>query len=1253
MNTFFGQSHMRQAWLLLTVVLLLCSGQTAKAQASIQVKFVATSVYVGGFNGEIRFINNGSTAQMGWTLACDISFPISSAWNATMTQVGNRYTFVDLGWNGTINPGATITVGFGSTGTFNTNSAQNCTFNGAPITPSMEFASGTGGPGVLVGNQDANGIAYQITIPQGLTDFTLSTPGNSSPSYTVSTNNGSVLAASIVNGTTLRLQGLQAGRAGLKIVDTAANQTRYVGIRVRNANGTLPGIPNYVSMGSVSEDSTPDLSFWRDYDTDLTNRRMDVRYIYLNGGPYLGWTTWNGAIVEPGGRAISFIRESLKMGMIPAFVYYNIPDGGESYSTDVSHMQSQTYMEDYFKDLKLALDLINREAPDELVQIILEPDFLGYLAQNNNDPNVMMAKANAAHSSGVLGASDPVFPDTVRGLVETINYIISTKAPYVQFGWQLNLWASPPGGYTTPISGKGVIHLTDTLGLNSGRQAIYNEASALTQYYINAGIATHGADFLSIDKYGLDAGALGSVADPANSTWFWNNDHWLNYVEFVRAMHTVSGKPVVLWQIPVGHINNSQFPNPYNNALFPTLANTNTKYEDSAPSFFLGDTFIPGAGSRYAFFSANLSNDPLLSTSGGTVTWGEHVLNAANAGVNSILFGAGVGDSTDGVGSPPTDDYWWITKIQKYYLNPVPVQGGILPTPTVQPSATSTITATATASGGNLSDLLVQSVAVNDNLNVNCGTGTLGTQVVVGNQGTGTAGSFMVTINGTAQNVAGLAAGSSTILWVTGYNVGTNTVINIDTANSVAESNESNNSYNAMVAVPTPRIACTNTPTLTPTTTNTASPVITATSAVSSCGTPWSSSASYGPTAVTVYHNGKTWSFAWLGNIISGTNYEPGNTYPGIWIDNGGCTTNTATPQSATATFTATPTATKTATPTAVISNAPDLLVQSVAVNDNLNVSCGTGTLGTKLVVRNQGTSDAGSFIVTINGTAQNVASLAAGSITTLWISSYRYGSNTVIVVDSTGAIAESNESNNIFDSMVAIPTQRIACTATPTVTKTATLTITKTATLTITKTATPTVTKTATPTVTKTATATVTKTATATVTKTATTVASCTDVQIAVEIAPLSPLVVGQPIQIDAIARHVGSCGSAGLFVFTLLNTGDPIFPSPLPTQNSPAGLAPGESKTVSFVIVPTQAGTAQLGMSLSYEAGLPQGNGSTFYVWQNSGTTQSIAAVASLATATATVEAATATPTATTEGATATPAVNTSLIFLPILLR
>jgi hypothetical protein len=131
--------------------------------------------------------------------------------------------------------------------------------------------------------------------------------------------------------------------------------------------------------------------------------------------------------------------------------------------------------------------------------------------------------------------------------------------------------------------------------------------------------------------------------------------------------------PVILWQIPVGHINTTKLANPYDPSnVFPDMIDSNRQLEDSAPGFFLGDTFST-TGARYTYFSANLSQDPKVTSDGSSITWGSHMSDAASAGVMSVLFGAGVGASTSGAGTP-TDSFWWITNVQRYYQNPVPHQ---------------------------------------------------------------------------------------------------------------------------------------------------------------------------------------------------------------------------------------------------------------------------------------------------------------------------------------------------------------------------------------------------------------------------------------------------------------------------------------------------------------------------------------------------------------------------------------------------
>lgn len=554
-----------------------------------------------------------------------------------------------------------------------------------------------GAPASGIASPDAVMQARQLTVPMNTAvTFPLSMIDGTAGAYTVASNNPGVVSFT-QSGGTLTVNGVKPGRASLRITNTAVSPSisRWVGVRVRNADGTLPGMPDYLSVGSVSQDTDADLALWRNFGAGASNTRVDARYIYLNDGPYndtfTSWggnpNNWYGETSPHGARAYGYVRESLKLGMIPFFVWYNIDGTGDSFTTDTGNAQNADFMAGYFTDLKRLCDLVKSEAPDETVGIVIEPDFIGYLAQNGVDPTTFAARTDAAYTVGVLvHGTDPEFPNTITGYVEAVNYLFHKNLPHAYFGWEFALWGHPANGWTTPSGTLGLMHLTDEpipndnsganatrLGLAAGRPKIYNEAAAETQYYLKCGVASYGASFVSIDKYGLDAGAqAGAAANPANSTWFWNQTLWNNYLTFVKAMHDTSGLPVTLWQLPVGHINTSALANPQG-GTFPDLANNNQHYEDSAPDFFFGDTFVPAAGNRFNYFSDATNNgeaDPManLSNNGSSITWGSAMQKAADAGIRVALFGAGVGDSTAGTGNPPSDSGWWITAAQHYYL---------------------------------------------------------------------------------------------------------------------------------------------------------------------------------------------------------------------------------------------------------------------------------------------------------------------------------------------------------------------------------------------------------------------------------------------------------------------------------------------------------------------------------------------------------------------------------------------------------
>ncbi|MCX7748901.1 MAG: dockerin type I domain-containing protein [Clostridia bacterium] len=554
---------------------------------------------------------------------------------------------------------------------------------------------------ITVKEGDIGAQAFQVTVNQGVSDFNLSHIEIPNATFSVVTNNDSVADISIVNGNILRVNAKKAGRTSAKIKENSKGDVRLVGIRVKTADGKLPGLPDYLSIGSVMLETTPEKNFWSDYQPGDKNKRMDIRYIYINGEPDAwergadGWQKWGGSI--RGDRAINYIRNSKKMGMIPFFVYYCIPGSAESYSEDKAKIESPIYLSYYFKDLKFFLDIVKREAGDDIVGMVLEPDFIGYMMQNSggsqpvpadklfaNTKLVYETAFGGTNATGILNSKtdlDPVtgkpFADNIQGLVRCINYMIKKFCPNPYFGWQFNLWANPAPG----VPGLGLMHKTDELGIAAGRDFIRARAKETADYYINAGILSSGANFISMDKYGQDATAFepASANDPASSRWFFNADHWTNYLSYANELNKTTKLPVVLWQLPVGHIERSQEPDPYHGGLFNQLDNTKA-FEDSSATYFFGDTFKPGAGNRWNFFKSNGGNDPLVTNNGtDTITWGSHFKAAKEAGVIAALFGAGVGHATHGncndttSATEPDDDMWFVTKVQRYLKNPVPL----------------------------------------------------------------------------------------------------------------------------------------------------------------------------------------------------------------------------------------------------------------------------------------------------------------------------------------------------------------------------------------------------------------------------------------------------------------------------------------------------------------------------------------------------------------------------------------------------
>ena len=470
---------------------------------------------------------------------------------------------------------------------------------------------------------------------------------------------------------------IKPGNGCLKIVFND-NTVRLVGIFAGKMKAS-------VQIGSVSEDDPlTSIQFWSYFGDEInTSKYCETRYIYLNGGPgEYGWRMnytseeWNS---EPlGKRAIAFIRNSQRLGMIPTFVYYNIPDNGESYWTNLEHIQSKDYMKAYYKDLFFVLDIIKKESPDLPVYMIFEPDFLGYLMQNSGQgsrnqfykyPNEIMAHVSPVYELGILDRKEVNLSDNVNGLVRSVNHMVSKYCPNVRFGWQINVWSSKYSGKTIPSP--SLIKITDNLGITKGIEFINKEAVEIANYYKEAGIVnkTH---FYSVDKYGLSFRGVdeNSMKDASKSAWGWNHDHWMNYLYYCKILSTTLNLKSVLWQIPSAHLNSSSSINPYTKKEFKDIENISGAYEDSAATFFFGDTFKPREAEK-EYWKKNEHKTNLVESNGDFITWKGVMNKLSQYNIIMFLCGAGVGSDTHsgGLARPITDDQFFITKVQEYYLS--------------------------------------------------------------------------------------------------------------------------------------------------------------------------------------------------------------------------------------------------------------------------------------------------------------------------------------------------------------------------------------------------------------------------------------------------------------------------------------------------------------------------------------------------------------------------------------------------------
>jgi hypothetical protein len=294
------------------------------------------------------------------------------------------------------------------------------------------------------------------------------------------------------------------------------------------------------------------------------------RYQYLAGGVNTGhgWETWQDPAKPPGEFALDYMHQSAP-SFIPVLTYYELlqsspASGGDESSKDFSNLNNTATMHAYYTNFIL---LMQRAAAfGGQVVVHVEPDLWGYLQQRAAGHDASSLGASV-QSSGVADVSG--IPDTVQGFAGALLHLRDHYAPNVVMAVHASMWSSGIDVASNTDPSINVAALAD-------RTAAFLGSAGLSS---NPWGGTWDAVFNDVDDH--DAGwweAQG--ADNASFTHWWDASNtrfpnFARYLGWVAELHARSGRPQVVWQVPVG------------NQVYLTMNNTCGHYQDNVAEYFV------------------------------------------------------------------------------------------------------------------------------------------------------------------------------------------------------------------------------------------------------------------------------------------------------------------------------------------------------------------------------------------------------------------------------------------------------------------------------------------------------------------------------------------------------------------------------------------------------------------------------------------------------------------------------------------
>ncbi|MFC9703910.1 glycosyl hydrolase family 18 protein [Streptomyces sp. NPDC056943] len=229
--------------LILPLAAMVGLATPAEAATSATATYTKSSDWGTGFGANWTVKNTGTTTISSWTVEWDYpaGTAVTSAWDATVTSSGNHWTAKNVGWNGTLAPGASVSFGYNGSGP---GAPTGCKINGAAC-------DGTSQPGDNPPSAPGTPVASNITDTSAKLTWTAATDDKGIKNYDV-LRDGTKVAT--VTGLTHTDQGLTAGTdysytvVARDTIDQTGPAAGPVAVHTTGGGGGNP-LPNAVKMG--------------------------------------------------------------------------------------------------------------------------------------------------------------------------------------------------------------------------------------------------------------------------------------------------------------------------------------------------------------------------------------------------------------------------------------------------------------------------------------------------------------------------------------------------------------------------------------------------------------------------------------------------------------------------------------------------------------------------------------------------------------------------------------------------------------------------------------------------------------------------------------------------------------------------------------------------------------------------------------------------------------------------------------------